>query len=217
MGVLDVEERKRRIDLSASLFEKLRDVGVVGILPVGADKGVPMDVLHPNRLVFLVEELFPEARAVVAVANRLLGGKIVPALVRIPPRPPFQAVVAIDEELFDMLAVETLVAREDGIPRVGEHLQFPDPSLVRYVTGDNDSIRPALAEKLKCLQKMLFVAWLLYVHVAYDAEADIRAAAAEKPAWSPKRAPAVQERERPARANKRPPREFSVVHFTPCI
>ena len=209
MRMLGVEERLRRVEL---LFvgpkEGVKSVEVVLLRPVSADERIALHVLDPEIGIRLVEKLLPDPRrprvviADAVTALRKLG------IVRGSP----DVVIAVNEELLDLLSVETSVARKDRIPCVREDLELADAPLVGNVACDHHAVCTALAEEPERAQKMSFISGFPDVHVADEAKADFRRATAEKPRRGAERASSVEQRERAARPKKHPPRQFSVFH-----
>ena len=212
--VLGIEKRLRRIELFFVRLEEIVEPSeIVALRPVAADERIALDVLDPEIGIRLVEKLLPDLRRIILVADALALCELL--VVRREPVDAPDVVVAVDEELLDLLAAEALVLRKNRIPRVREDLELADAPLVGDIACHHHAVDAAFAEKPQRIEEVFLVSRLLDVHVAHYAEAAIRPAAAEKPCRRAKRAPAVQERERPACANKRPSREFSVVHVTP--
>ena len=178
--MLRVEERLAGGE--AEFVRMRREVGVEVLLvpPVGAEEGVALHRLRPDRTVGLVEELLPHARPVVRIADgkgTLLRLVLVGAAV---PGPALHVVIAEHPELRHRPAVPRLAVREDLEPAVRRPLQLRVESVVGDVAGNHHAIDALVVEVRQRRKEGVLVARILQMDVAQNAERHIRPPAARR-------------------------------------
>ena len=156
------------------LFEEVREAGnVVLVLPMCTDEVVALDGLHPDGLIVFLEASLPcgrglpsDALCLCRLSTHAADGSA--------PGVALHVVVAIDEELNRLLAVESFVVRKDLEPSICHDLQLRQESLIGHVAGDDDTIHLQTAEILEGVDECRGCVGSTEMDVADDADYEVR-------------------------------------------
>ena len=154
----------------------LKEVGksrdVVLVLPMRADEVIALDGLHPDGLIVFLETLLPSGRSLSSDALRLR--RLSPDTADgSAPSVALHVVVAVDEELNCLFAVDAFIVRKDLEPSIRHHLQLGKKSLVGHVAGNDDAVHLQTTEVFQGVDERLGCVCTTQMYVAHNADYEV--------------------------------------------